>query len=147
MHFFVIPALLALASAAQQQASSTATDNAVLHWNSVMTTATEKLDDPLTESRVFSIVQAAVHDALNAIEPRYQSYGAALPQARGASVEAAIAAATRDAFVELMPNEKGRIEKAYAEALESLGKGDAVARGLETGRRAAAAMLAMPAAA
>lgn len=143
MHSMSMSALLALATAAPQ-APQAASADAVSRWNAAVTQATEKLDDPLAESRVFSVVHAAIHDALNAIEPRYESYGeASLPPARGASVEAAIAAAARDAFAALMPDLKAPVEQAYSVALASLGEGDAVARGLETGRRAAAALLAL----
>src|SRR6187401_1138267 len=47
----------------------------VARWNRVMTTAAAaEQTDPLTESRVFSIVHAAIHDALNAIERRNEPY-------------------------------------------------------------------------
>ena len=47
----------------------------VARWNRVMTDAAVAAQmDPLNESRVFAIVQAAVHDALNAIDRRYEPY-------------------------------------------------------------------------
>ena len=58
----------------------------VARWNRVATDAAlaEQID-PLNESRIFAIVHASIHDALNAVERRYESHGARLAAAPGAS--------------------------------------------------------------
>src|SRR5262249_23941204 len=83
-------------------------------------------------SRTMTMMQLAVHDALNAIERRYEPYiyeGRAEP---GAAPAAAIAAAARDELVEVIPGwgkpeqrEKalGIVESAYASALPHLPDG------------------------
>src|SRR5215468_402857 len=49
--------------------------------------------NPLFESRVYAITHAAIHDALNAIDRRFQSYGWTAPANPDASPEAAVATA------------------------------------------------------
>src|SRR5262245_66679116 len=67
----------------------------VVRWNQVATDATVAAKiNPLAESRIFAILHAAIHDAVNAIEPRYEPYQPRTsPAPAGASVEAAIAGA------------------------------------------------------
>jgi len=62
--------------------------------------------NPIFESRIFAITQAAVHDALNAIDRRAEPYAYHGPLAQGASAEAAVATAAHlilvDQFDRLM---------------------------------------------
>ena len=54
--------------------------NAVLEWNLIASiTAVAGGQNGVVQTRTFAMVQAAVHDALNAIDRRYELYG---PQAR-----------------------------------------------------------------
>jgi len=47
----------------------------VTRWNQIATDASTAANtDPLTESRIFSIVHVAIHDAVNAVESRYEPY-------------------------------------------------------------------------
>ena len=80
-------------------------------WNVTATTASfaAGLDnefgcvDPLHESRMMAMMHVAIHDALNAIDRRYQPYAYDGARAPGASPEAAVAAAARDVLVALFP--------------------------------------------
>ena len=92
-------------------AAAQARANEALRWNRVMTdTSAAAETDPLTESRVFAIVQASIHDALNAIDPRYEPYRAAFAAAQGASPETAVAGAAHTALVELLVRHGARRE-------------------------------------
>ena len=51
------------------------------------------------ESRMHAMMHIAIHDALNAIERRFQPYILDLPETPDASVEAAVATAARDVLV------------------------------------------------
>ena len=64
----------------------------VVRWNQVATDATVAAKtNPLTESRIFAILHVAIHDAVNAVEPRYEPYQPRTsPAPAGASVEAAM---------------------------------------------------------
>ena len=90
----------------------------VERWNRVATDAAIAQElDPLTESRIFAIVHASIHDALNAIDRRYEAYQARISAAQGASPEAAVAAAAHASLTELMPALKAAFEAALAETL------------------------------
>jgi hypothetical protein len=120
-----------------------ASANEVVRWNRVMTDVSATAEtDPLTESRVFSIVHASMHDALNAIDRRYESYRAGVPASPDASPDAAIAAAAHAALVELMPARKPAFDRALADTLERVQDRRAAFAGLDTGRKAAALVLA-----
>jgi hypothetical protein len=83
--------------------------NAVVQWNAVATQAfiPTQGSDPLTQSITYAMLHAAIHDALNAIEQRYESYTPGLFSMPGASAEAAIAAAARDVLVARIPTQQG----------------------------------------
>ena len=55
----------------------------------------------MAQSRTLAILHAAIHDALNAIDRRFESYTPGLAEAPGASADAAVAAAARDVLVGL----------------------------------------------
>ena len=74
----------------------------VLDWNAVAEAVAPRFGGPQQQSRVQAMVQIAVHDALNAIEPRYARYtglGLADPDA---SPDAAVAAASRETLLALL---------------------------------------------
>ena len=107
--------LLALAGFALAQTSQERAD-AVVRWNRIATDASAAAQaDPLTESRHFAILHVAIHDALNAIDRRYQPYRAQTLSVPEASTEAAIAAAAHAALVELMPVAKSTFDIALAD--------------------------------
>jgi hypothetical protein len=111
----------------------------VERWNRVATDAAVAVEmDPLNESRIFAIVHASIHDALNAIERRYESYQARISAAPGASPEAAVAAAAHASLIELMPARKAAFDAALAETLAQVTDKQAAERGLQAGRQAAA---------
>jgi len=118
--------------------------NAVTYWNEVATDAlgTEEGTNPMAHSRILGILHASVHDALNAIERRFEPYTAGVDAAPGASADAAVAAASRDVLVALFPNQASFVEQAYASALASIPEGTAKSAGIALGQAAAAANIA-----
>src|SRR5262249_53892560 len=84
----------------------------------------------------------AMHDALNAIDRRYEPYAYDAVAPRGASPEAAVAAAAHDVLIARIPNQKAALDRALASALAAIPPGKARADGVATGRAAAAAILA-----
>ena len=134
----------------------------VTDWNATATTASfaAGLDnefgcvDPLHESRMLAMMHVAIHDALNAIDRRYQPYAYDGAGAPGASPEAAVAAAARDVLVALFPQlppdigptpgpAVALVEAAYANALASIPNSPAKTQGILIGQAAAAAILAL----
>jgi hypothetical protein len=115
--------------------------NAVTDWNIVALQVLPVDPGLLRDSRAFAIMHAAIHDALNGIDRRYQPYTADL-SSPGASVDAAIATAARDVLVALSPSQQTNIEIAYAAALVPIPEGSAKEAGIALGRESAHANLA-----
>jgi hypothetical protein len=93
----------------------------------------------MAQSRTLAILHAAMHDALNAIERRFESYTPGIAAAPGGSVDAAVAAAARDVLVGLLPDQTALVEAAYERALAGVPDSPAKLAGLAAGRAAAAA--------
>jgi PAP2 superfamily len=92
--------------------------------------------------RMMAIVQVSVFEAVNAITGRYPPLHTKLTAAPGASVDAAVAAATRTTLSKLFPAQQAAIEADYQAALKPLPDGAAKAGGIAVGEQAAAACLA-----
>lgn len=124
----------------------TAVADAVTDWNTNANDVIGGAGAPPQQFRVFAIVQIAVHDALNAIDPRYESYtvvGAGNPNA---SPDAAVARAARDTLVALLPAAQDAIIDArYATYIAGLScpvaQPTCIADGEATGAAAAQAIL------
>jgi hypothetical protein len=136
-------AAAALAAALAAGPARAAADEA-LRWNRVAADAAAAANtDPLTESRTFAILHAAIHDAMNAVEPRYETFLPRPRRAAGASVEAAAASAAHAVLAELMPFARAAADAALEEALRAVPEGAARERGVEAGRAVARAVLAV----
>jgi len=99
---------------------------------------------PGRASRAIAIVHIAIFDAVNAIRGGYRSY-TGIPRARsGASVDAAIAQAAHDTLVAVFPSQAPAFDGLLGEDLDRVrGSDEEKARGIQTGRRAAAAILGL----
>jgi hypothetical protein len=104
-------------------------------------TTTDIADDGPNTVRTIALAQSAVYEAVNAITRRYPRDGVDLGPAQGASVEAAVAAASRAVLLQEAPALKDRIEAAYTRALTAVAEGEARTRGIGVGERAAADVL------
>lgn len=92
--------------------------------------------------RAMAITEVSVFEAVNAITGRFPEHRAGVHSAPGASVDAAVAAATRTTLLALVPAEQARIEANYRAAIESLPDDPAQADGIAAGEQAASAVLA-----
>jgi hypothetical protein len=91
--------------------------------------------------RVMAYVQTAAFEAANAVSQRYP--GAMQSRdAKGASIEAAVAAAHRAALLKMLPAQQTAIESAYQVALSSVPDGAGKAAGIAVGEQAAARLFA-----
>jgi len=114
--------------------------NAVTHWNRIATEIFPIEPGPIIDSRDFAILHAAVHDAVNGIERRYEPYTIYL-SFPGASVDAAVARAAHDVLAELAPSHRERIDREYAAAVDRVPDGPAKDAGLILGEETARANL------
>jgi hypothetical protein len=161
---FVRLLLVSLATAAvlaaPASADTRAKPNAVAAWNASAAKAAiaaciAPLDNPLSESRMYAMTHVAIHDALNAIDRRARPYAYDVRAKRGASPDAAVAAAAHDVLVPVLGQLQApfsqacidagvaSVESDYATALAAIPNGPPKERGLAVGRAAAATVLAL----
>jgi hypothetical protein len=119
--------------------------DAVVHWNSVASTAIGAATvagrpGPAT-ALDFAMVHAAVHDAVQAIARRYEPYHQDIAGASG-SPAAATAKAAHDVLVHLFPGQETSLDTAYADffAANGLAPDDP---GVLVGEQAAAGIIAL----
>jgi PAP2 superfamily len=127
--------------------------NEVVQWNETAVKVSEANgQNNIVMSRTFAMVQAAVHDALNAINRRYDAYYFEGPGDAGASSDAAVAAAAHTVLVGVVPSYGTSAQKAaalamadqtFAASLTRVSDGPARNRGVAVGRAAGAAMLSL----
>ena len=146
IHFFaatIVTTLLAAPAAA----------NEALKWNeTTVRAAIVGGQNPIQQTRTVAMVQGAVHDALNAIKPRYAAYYFEGPAAASAAPEVAVAAASHAVLIVVLPSfgaapqhsdALALVEDAYRTALAGIPDGQAKQDGIAAGRAAGAAMLAL----
>lgn len=98
---------------------------------------------PVRSSRAMAIHHLALFEALNAVLRSHPSYTGMAAAPSDSSPEAALARAGRDTLQALYPGQARAVEHAYLRDMARLAPGRAKDNGAETGRRAAAAVLAM----
>jgi hypothetical protein len=110
--------------------------------------------DGFHESWMYAMMHIAIHDALNAINRRFQPYVLDIQGPSGASVDAAVATAARDVLVPLLGQLPdifsacidavvASIEADYTAALDAIEEGTPKTQGMVIGRAAAAVILAL----
>jgi hypothetical protein len=123
----------------------------VTDWAALAESVAPRFGGPQQQSRAQAIVHIAVHDALNAIDPRYARYTDLRPAAAGASPDAAVAAAARRTLLELLvpvpPSALKQaaidsIENAYLDTVGPAPYGASTQAGIDAGEAAAMAILA-----
>ena len=125
----------------------------VIHWNARLWSVLAVSGQNNTiQTRSLAMAHAAIHDALNAIEPRYEPYAVPWCAVPWASPEAAIAAAAHGVLHGVIPNfgtpaqqaaAIAAANSAYAAAIATIPKGPARAEGIRIGDAAATAILAI----
>lgn len=124
--------------------------DAIVDWNAVIhqTNALNVPGRPPTAgTRIFAMTHIAIHDALNAIDPRYEYYAYAGPGDPNASAAAAVAAAAYNVLRLENPNLPGAPNTvlfiAYTNALAAIPDGPEKTAGIAIGEAAAAAIRAL----
>src|SRR5688572_11555768 len=92
--------------------------------------------------RTLAMVHVAMSDAINTVQNHYTRVVATLPAAPGASAEAAAATAARQILTQIYPEQKAKIEEAYAASLKAIPDGPAKSEGIKLGTEAADAVQA-----
>ncbi len=115
----------------------------VLTWNEAGTIAFRRMGalPPMPESRVYAMINVAMHDALNTISPQYARYALTDAVSNSASPDASVAQAAHDVIAGLLPPQQGYADSLLAVSLASIADGDAKTKGIDLGKAAALAML------
>jgi hypothetical protein len=143
----ILSSLMLTASAESQSGGSTRAvrdqrrdSNPVIRWNRIANEILPVAVGPVLDSRAMAILHAAIHDAVNGVERRYQPYAVAL-SSPGASLDAAVASAAREVMLAVTLNQQARIEHEYAAALADVPDGPTKDQGVLLGQQAARANL------
>jgi hypothetical protein len=117
--------------------------NAVVEWNAIaiQTITATPVHPGATTFLDSAMVQAAVYDAVVAIDGRFQPYYVVIPGATG-SPAAATAKAAHDILVNRFPGQTASVDKAYHEYLAKNGLSESDP-GVEVGQKAAAGIIAL----
>ena len=134
-------AILALLVACSGARAAVAIGDAVMEWNQIALDATTTAGQgPLPQARSMTIVQVAVHDAVNTITRKYDRYLANSLSPSGASAEAATIAAAHRVLVTLFPAQQAALDLARAASLAARSLTEANP-GISVGESTAAAVL------
>lgn len=114
----------------------------VLEWNEI---AFKAFDGPLYQhslmaSRINAMTHLAMHDALNAIHPKYATYSFKGKDAEANPVAAA-ASAAHSILLHEIPAKKNFLDSALQLSLASVTDGDAKVRGIQLGKQAAQSII------
>jgi hypothetical protein len=136
--------LVAVAAAFALDSPAAARADAVTDWNAAATTAivTRAGQSPHASTLSLAMVQAAVYDAVNAIDRGHRPYLAAPAADASDSKEAAAATAAFRVLAGLFPSQVGTLEPLYAASLAAVPDGPRKDGGIAAGDAAATAMLA-----
>ena len=115
----------------------------VTDWNAITSALVANDHGNNPRLRTLAMVHVAMSDAINTVQNQYTRVVATFPAAPGASAEAAAATAARQILIRIYPEERAKIEKAYAASLRAIPDGPAKKReGVELGMKVAEAVQA-----
>jgi hypothetical protein len=154
-----MPAMILAGISQLTNVNAFAAGNPVIVWNANAGVAATKsciapADDPFHESYAYATMHIAVHDALNAIDRKFQPHTFDTKAEPGTSPDAAVAAAAHDALVSVikrLPQDMfgkcidagvASVDAAYTAALADIPDGPAKTKGIALGQASAAAILA-----
>lgn len=125
--------------------TASAEPDAATAWHNIavqfLATATPPRPTPIPFLDL-AVVQAAVHDAVQAIDRRYAPYHVAFPAGTSGSPEAAAAKAAHDVLVGILPGQQAALDSMYNEYFTAHGLAESDP-GVQVGATAAAGILAL----
>jgi hypothetical protein len=153
-------AVVTVASAWPAAAAMPPAIDPVSQWNLIAVQATQTAgENAIVQSRTLAMAQAAVHDALNAVVPRFEGYAFKDNANASASLNATIATAAHNAIVGAIgvgalpfsgfgtltsqTAAVSQVDAAYATTLAAIPNGQSKSDGIAIGAAAAAAIVAL----
>jgi hypothetical protein len=144
--FMIAVLAVNLAAPAIQARAASAALEAVIAWNAIAVRTILAPPTPQSPPASFvysSFAQAAVYNAVVAIEGGYQPYKSGLEPSPGASVEAAVATAAHHVLLHYFPAQQTALDGDYSAALDAISDGPAETAGIDVGAEAAAELIAI----
>jgi hypothetical protein len=142
MNYRIVPVLMLAASLA---VASPARADVVTEWNEIADGLIAGA--PPFKNRFMAMVQLAVHDALNSIDRRYETYTGLPAASSNASPAAAVAAATYQMLLQIAPGQAAVFTPIYNGRIAGLtcppSNPNCIAQGIAAGEAAAFAILAL----
>ncbi|SDB50475.1 PAP2 superfamily protein [Flavobacteriaceae bacterium MAR_2010_188] len=127
-------------------------DTSVLFkWNEALSIAVDAKLPPPAEARIYAMVTIAMHDALNNIVPKYETYALDNSAVNAKEVSkknisdianAAVSQAAHDVMIKVFPLSKTNADNLLNECLSAIVDSEYKDKGIEVGKNAASAMLA-----
>jgi hypothetical protein len=127
-------------------------DNAmVLKWDDALSQAVDNKMPPASEARIYVMVTLSMHDALNNVVPKYETYALDNGGVDAKDVSkkniysianAAVAQAAHDALITLAPNSMVKADSLLIVCLANIEESGFKAKGIQIGKDAAASVLA-----
>ena len=119
-----------------------AKNDMVMYWNEKTSTVLGAAMIQPNRARFFAIIQIAVHDALNAIKPKYQRYALVNEREQFANPDAAVASAAYWAIKGLNRQGSFPVDAWYTESLATIPDGESKELGKSIGKNSADAIIA-----
>ncbi|SDB29903.1 PAP2 superfamily protein [Flavobacteriaceae bacterium MAR_2010_188] len=125
-------------------------NDAVIKWNEALSTVLDNKIPQPTEARIYVMVMLAMHDALNNIVPKYETYGLDNLDVDASDVskknieaiaDAAVGQAAHDIVVRLYPPSKNSIDLLLETSLSQISDVDSKEKGISIGKAAASAII------
>jgi hypothetical protein len=145
LFIFVLLLSVLLPGRAMVARAAPAEPDAVVAWNAIAQRAVIQVGgrSPADAFIHLAYVQAAVYDAVVAIEGRYAPYALNLGDRAGASVDAAVAAAAHGVLLHYFPAQQDALNADLTSALAAIPDGPAKTEGIAVGQEAAAGIIAL----
>jgi hypothetical protein len=124
-------------------------EDPILEWNAVMLEANavdcvqtnQQQPGPVLVARAFAMTSAAMYDAFNSVESIGAPYLTKVPNAAGASVDAAVGQAAHDILVSLYSAQNVAFDTALIDTLARVADGPSKDLGIAVGQTVAAQMI------
>jgi hypothetical protein len=125
--------------------------NPVIDWNAIAVTAALNANQTMSPgsnasgamSLYLAYIHLAVYNAVNAIDHRFQPYGAEIPAPAGASVDAAVISAAYNTLLFYLPDQSAFLTAQYSAGLGLILDSQAKDDGVQVGKAAANSIIAM----
>lgn len=126
-------------------------NDVVLEWNELLSQAVDDRIPLPAESKIYAMVTLAMHDALNNVVPKFETYaldnsevdaGDVTKKNISAIADAAVSQAARDMMVQVFPPSASSADAKLSSVLGRIEDPELLNQGVAIGKKAAAALLA-----